>query len=119
MIRLNEEEVVIEEETDIYFNDNRVKRILKSMYTTNSAIALPSFILLIPVSIHTKSILRKGVMIILVQDIDKFHGSKPRLGIVSLSRIASGHLCLPDIGNRSESCQKEQKPKNVIFAASK
>jgi hypothetical protein len=51
MIRFNDEDVTIAGEvTDVYFNDNRVRRILKSMYTVNSAITLPSLVLLIPVS---------------------------------------------------------------------
>jgi hypothetical protein len=51
MIRFTEEDVTNNGEvTDVYFNDNRVRRILKSMYTVNSAITLPSLVLLIPAS---------------------------------------------------------------------
>ncbi|EFX87645.1 hypothetical protein DAPPUDRAFT_312184 [Daphnia pulex] len=50
MIRFTEEDVTNNGEvTDVYFNDNRVRRILKSMYTVNSAITLPSLVLLIPI----------------------------------------------------------------------
>lgn len=52
MIRFSNEgnAVSVEEMTEVYFNDHRIKRILKSMLTTNSGIALPSLILLIPAS---------------------------------------------------------------------
>lgn len=51
MMRLNEESGTVEEQAEVYFNDHRVKRILKSMWSINSAIALPSLVLLIPVRI--------------------------------------------------------------------
>ncbi|KAI9560346.1 hypothetical protein GHT06_014363 [Daphnia sinensis] len=49
MIQFNSNDAFSEEVIDIYFNDTRVKRILKSMYKINSAIALPSMVLLIPI----------------------------------------------------------------------
>ena len=45
-------EISVGEIINVYFEDNRIKRVLKSMYTVNSAIALPSIILLIPASIN-------------------------------------------------------------------
>lgn len=52
MIRFDNNDAFSEEVIDIYFKDTRVKRILKSMYKINSAIALPSMVLLIPASSH-------------------------------------------------------------------
>lgn len=52
MIRFDNNDVFPEEIAEVYFNDGRVKRMLKSMYKINSAIALPSMVLLIPVSSH-------------------------------------------------------------------
>lgn len=49
MIRFDNNDASSEEVIDIYFKDTRVKRILKSMYKINSAIALPSMVLLIPI----------------------------------------------------------------------
>lgn len=49
MVWSNDGDLSVDELTNVYFNDHRVKRTLKSI-GNNSAIALPSLVLLIPVS---------------------------------------------------------------------
>jgi hypothetical protein len=49
MVQLSETNIPVEEATEIYFSDNRVNKILGSILSINTSIALPSLILLIPV----------------------------------------------------------------------
>jgi len=49
MVRISGVEVSTDEATEIFFSDHRVNRMLVSILSVNTSIALPSLILLIPV----------------------------------------------------------------------
>ena len=49
MVRFSGVEVSTDEATEIFFSDHRVNRMLVSILSVNTSIALPSLILLIPV----------------------------------------------------------------------
>lgn len=53
MIQFNGVNLPVDFVTGVYFNDHRIRRMLKSMRNVNSGVALPSLLLLIPVS-HTR-----------------------------------------------------------------
>lgn len=51
-MRFNGVDVPVEDVIEVYFNDHRVTRMLKSMRQINSALSVASFVLLIPVHFH-------------------------------------------------------------------
>lgn len=114
MIRFNGVDVPVEDVVEVYFNDHRIIRMLKSMRQINSALSVASFILLIPVlTLSCRSpwtMLTRSSAVVVGQ----FNGSVAWLSTSSVFNYCTRSQRGSVIFVRRETRQKREKHQTVL-----